>query len=85
MIQDDFEQLYQEFTESMILAEKTQEKRSQLICECHCVTDKDIQEFAHRSEPSFTELVDHLGCGSGCGKCKELSYQTYIKFSKDRS
>ena len=48
----------------------------ELICECECVSLKDIRGFSRGKSISLQELRDHFNLGAGCSSCLK-SYSTW--------
>lgn len=56
----------------------TEDQNDQLICECFCVSFKDVLDhFKDSSDLTLEKILAEFAIGSGCGSC--LKNSTWVK------
>ena len=59
-----------------LLSEELPPRGDSLICECECVSLKDIRDFASQGSYDLDTLKRELNLGAGCASCVR-SYETW--------
>ncbi len=64
------------------LAEKVEQEKEHIICQCMNVTDMEIEDAVLEGARTYLELQERTKIGTVCGQCKEKTLQLLEEYKK---